>query len=516
MNLLTLSNVSKAYAGVPALTGVALTIAPGEIHALMGENGAGKSTLIKILAGVVAPDEAEIAIDGRAVTIDDPEAAFAHGLRFIHQELNTVPTLSVAENIFLGRSYPRRIGGLIDWRRLAAMAREALGRLGISHIDPRAGMGRLGTGDRMLVNISAAFLDTANADARLYVMDEPTAALTGAEAERLFSVLRAIRESGRSVIYVSHRLDEVMHLCDRVTVLRDGEAIATRPIAGTSQNDIIRMMIGRQVDQAYPHALAAPRDDAALAVRDLEGGAVGPLSFELRKGEIVGIAGLAGAGQSDVLKLLMRAEKVHRGTILIDGKAELPGGLAGAWRSRLAYVPRERRSEGLVLTRPIAENITLAHLGRFSRGGAFLARGREKAIATARGEEVRLKARGLRQLCYELSGGNQQKVVFARALSVEPKVLLLDEPTRGVDVGAKFDIYSLIRVWSARGMAVLVASSDFPELIGMCDRIMVMRAGKIATVLEAAGLSEEELLGHCYGAGAPRDAPGTSGREARQ
>ena len=499
MSPLSLASVSKAYAGVPALRAVSLAIAPGEIHALMGENGAGKSTLIRILAGVVVADTADIAIDGRPVTIDGPGDAFAHGLRFIHQELNVVPTLSVAENIFLGRSYPRRLGGLIDWSRLADAARQALGRLGISHIDPRTRMARLGVGDRMLVSISTAFLDSGAGTARLYVMDEPTAALTGEEAERLFTVLREIRKAGRSVLYVSHRLDEVMRLCDRVTVLRDGGVIATKAMAETSQDDIILMMIGRRVDEAYPPPLAAAADEIALAVRDLEGDGLAPLSFDLRKGEIVGIAGLAGAGQSEVLRLLAGADRARRGSVRLGASDGPPRGLAAAWRSGIAYVPRERRSEGLILTRPISDNITLPHLARFSHGGVFLARRQEQAAVRASGDDVRLKARGPRQLCRELSGGNQQKVVFAKALSGRPAVLLLDEPTRGVDVGAKFDIYALIREWSAKGMAVLIASSDFPELLGMCDRILVMRDGAIATVLDAKGLSEGALLGHCYG-----------------
>ncbi len=511
MSLLTLANVSKAYAGVPALRAVSLTIAPGEIHALMGENGAGKSTLIRILAGVVAADEAEIAIDGRRVVIDGPNAAFAQGLRFIHQELNVVPTLSVAENIFLGRPYPRRLGGLIDWDRLAAEARQALGRLGISHVDPRRKMGRLGVGDRMLVSISVAFLDSAGTAARAYVMDEPTAALTGEEAERLFAVLREVRRSGRSVLYVSHRLDEVIRLCDRVTVLRDGAVIATKAIAETSQEEIIRMMTGRKVEEAYPRSLAPAGSEVALAVRDLQGARLSPLSFALHKGEIVGIAGLAGAGQSDVLRLLIGADRARHGRVALGGREGRPHGLAAAWRAGLAYVPRERRSEGLVLSRGVAENITLPHLGRFSHGGVFLARRKERALAVKRGAEVRLKARGPRQLCYELSGGNQQKVVFAKALSGRPDVLLLDEPTRGVDVGAKFDIYSLIREWSAKGMAVLIASSDFPELLGLCDRIIVMRDGALAAILDADGLSEEALLNHCYG----REPSGTRTGERR-
>ncbi len=502
MALLSLSNVSKAYAGVPALRAVSLDLEGGEIHALVGENGAGKSTLIRILAGVTVADTAKIDIDGRRAAIDSPHAAFAHGLRFIHQELNVVPTLSVAENIFLGRAYPKTVGGLIDWRRLAAEARATLARLGIDHIDPRRKMARLGVGDRMLVCISAAFLDTAGAEARIYVMDEPTAALTGEEAERLFLVLREIRRSGRAVLYVSHRLDEVVALCDRVTVLRDGAVIATRPIAETNHDDIVRMMIGRQVDGAYPARLA-PVDTGhvALSVRDLAGDGLKPVSFDLHRGEVLGIAGLSGAGQSEVLRLLMGADRARHGQVSVVGQALRRRGLKAKWASRLAYVPRERRSEGLVLSRPIYENVTLPHLGAVSRGGVVLDRRRERALAASRGEDVRLKAVGPRQLCYQLSGGNQQKVVFAKALAGEPVVLLLDEPTRGVDVGAKFDIYSLVREWTARGMAVIMASSDFPELLGMCDRIMVMRDRALAAVLDTAGLTEEGLVAHCWGHG---------------
>ncbi len=503
MSLLSLSNVSKAYAGVPALRAVSLELSSGEIHALVGENGAGKSTLIRILAGVTNADEAEIAIDGRRVVIDSPHAAFAHGLRFIHQELNVVPTLSVAENIFLGRAYPKMLGGLIDWKRLAAAARTALARLGIDHIDPRHKMARLGVGDRMLVCISAALLETAGAEARIYVMDEPTAALTGEEAERLFKVLREIRRSGRAVLYVSHRLDEVVTLCDRVTVLRDGAVIATRPIAETTHDDIVRMMIGRQVDGAYPSPLA-PVDTAtiALSVRDLQGSGLKPVSFDLHGGEVLGVAGLSGAGQSALLRLLIGADRARAGRISVSGRVLGRHGLTATWASRLAYVPRERRSEGLVLTRPIYENISLPHLDSVSRRGVILNRRRERALARSRGEDVRLKAVGPRQLCYQLSGGNQQKVVFAKALAGEPAVLLLDEPTRGVDVGAKFDIYSLVREWTARGMAVIIASSDFPELLGMCDRIMVMRERALAAVLDTAGLTEEGLIAHCWGHGA--------------
>jgi ribose transport system ATP-binding protein len=470
MTLLSLKNVSKSYAGVPALRAANLTVGTGEIHALMGENGAGKSTLIKILAGVVAPDEAEIEFDGRPVAIDGPGTAHRLGLRFIHQEVNIVPALSVAENIFIGRRYPTRAGVLIDWGKLAATARDALTKLGITHIDPRVPMARLSLGDQMLVRISSAFLSEAGAPARLYVMDEPTAALTNEEAEQLFRVLREIRASGNAVLYVSHRLDEVMALCDRATVLRDGRTVDSGKLSDITHDDLVALMIGRRVEEAYPRAVAAPSDEFAF-----EGG-----GLHVRKGEILGLAGITGAGKSELLRALF-------------------GDPARSWKRGIAYVPRERRSEGLVLSRPIFENVTLPHLGRQSLGGAWLTPRSERAFSMRLGGDVKLKAAGVKQRVLELSGGNQQKVVFAKALGGNPKVLLLDEPTRGVDVGAKFDIYSIIREMTGKGMAVILVSSDLPELLGMCDRIAVMRHGAVAEIVSATGTSEEDLINRCYG-----------------
>jgi len=499
MSFLSLDNVAKAYAGVPALRRVTLTIEASEIHALMGENGAGKSTLIKILAGVVAPDAADIRIDGKPVDIGSPKEAHRLGFRFIHQEFNVVPALSVAENIFMGRRYPLRGGVLVNWRTLNATAREALEKLGITHIDPRQKMARLSPGDQMLVRISSAFLSEPDAPARLYVMDEPTAALTRDESERLFRVLRQIRADGGSVLYVSHRLDEVMALCDRATVMRDGATIDTGRMADITHDDLVALMIGRKAGEAYPAPGTAPTSALALEVRGLAAGRLQPTSFELKRGEILGIAGLSGAGQRELVRALFGDLPLRGGSALLDGKPYRPFSPAAAWKAGVAYVPRERRSEGLMLSRPIFENITLAQLKRQSLGGSFLTPRAEQRFATSLGADVRLRSTGPRQLAGQLSGGNQQKVVFAKALSGNPKLLLLDEPTRGVDVGAKFDIYTIIRDMTQKGMAVILVSSDLPELIGMCDRIAVMRDGAIAEIVTAEGLGEDDLLNRCYG-----------------
>ena len=505
MSLLVLQHVSKAYSGVPALKGVDLTVSPGEIHALMGENGAGKSTLIKILAGVIAPDSATIRMDGAPVVIDSPRTARRLGLRFIHQELNIVPTLSVAENILLGQRLPRRLGLFVDWKRLNRIAEEALKTLGITHIDPRRKMAELSLGDRMLVKISGALVSEPGTSARLYVMDEPTAALTREESERLFKVLGEIKRAGNSVLYVSHRLDEVMALCDRATVLRDGKAIDSGLLSAITHDDLVAMMIGRKVTEAYPPATSAPEPRTLFAAEGLAGTGIGPLSFKVQAGEVLGIAGLSGMGQPELLRLLVGDARAT-GRMELDGQLWAPKGPAEAWAGGLAAVPAERRSEGLVLSRPIFENITLPHLKHQSRGGLFLDRARETALGARLGDNVRLKAKNMLQLALELSGGNQQKVVFAKALNGSPKLLVLHEPTRGVDVGAKFDIYQIIRTLTARGMGVILVSSDLPELIGMADRIAILRHGHITDVVAAEGLGEEALLNLCYGRDAAKAA----------
>lgn len=493
--LLSATSVTKAYAGVPALSGASLVIAPGEIHALMGENGAGKSTLIKILAGVVVADTAEITVNGERVSIDSTKAAYRLGLRFIHQEFNVVPTLSVAENIFMGRRYPRRAGLLVDWKSLNREAQRALDRLGIDHIDPSQNLGELSLGDQMLVRISAALLD----DAKLYVMDEPTAALTRDESERLFRVLREIRASGSSVLYVSHRLDEIMALCDKATVLRDGRSIDSGALTNITHDDLISLMIGRKVEEAYPKATAQPRDTTVFAASGIATAGLNPVSLSLREGEVLGIAGLSGSGQAELTRAIFGDAKRTAGTMTLSGTPYTPSSPAAAWQSGVAYVPRERRAEGLVMRRPIFENITLAHLKRQSRAGTWLTPNREKRFAAELGANMRLKAVGPAQDVLELSGGNQQKVVFAKAVAGNPRLLLLEEPTRGVDVGAKFDIYSIVRELTAKGAAVILVSSDLPELIGISDRIAIMRQGAITTIVDAAGLREDDLINLCYG-----------------
>ncbi|MCK6577865.1 MAG: sugar ABC transporter ATP-binding protein [Anaerolineae bacterium] len=527
--LLSLSHASKSYGGSPALIDATLDLLPGEVHALVGENGAGKSTLIKILAGVVAPDHAEIAVGGAPAVFHNAADAFAHGLRFIHQELNIVPGLSVAENIFLSQPYPRRAGALVDWARLNAAARAALAALHIDHIDPRSKIARLNTGDQMLVKIAGAFAGSlqnggetggsAKDGANLFVMDEPTAALTGAEADRLFAVIARLKARGCAVLYVTHRLDEVFAIADRVTVMRDGRVVAVKPIHQTDSADLIRLMTGREISGVYPPRASPLSSAPLLRIHDLRTAHLAGAAFDLRAGEILGVAGLTGSGRSELLRALVGADRLSGGEITLNGSAapESAGAKGrdlhitaasrwnptAAWRSGIAYVPEERRTQGLILSRMIRDNVTLPHLSALSGGGVALQRGREEAAAARLGDAVRLKARDSRQTTRQLSGGNQQKVLFARALAGEAWVLLLDEPTRGVDIGAKYDIYAVIRDLSARGVGVVLASSDLAELVGMCDRVLILRERRQSALLDTTGLTQDALLTACYGPGDP-------------
>ncbi|MCC7321879.1 MAG: sugar ABC transporter ATP-binding protein [Rubellimicrobium sp.] len=491
---LELRAISRSYGPVQALRGVSLHLHPGEVHALMGENGAGKSTLIRVLAGLEQPDEGGITLDGRGLTLSRPEQAQALGLRFIHQEMQVVPGLSVAENMHLHLPFPRR-AGLIDWRALRARARAALGALGLDHIDPAVPMLRLALGDRMLCRIAATLI--GDQTPRFYVMDEPTAALTGAESGRLFAVIRDLRARGAGILYVSHRMAEVMALADRITVLRDGAHVSTRARAATDEAALIHDMTGRDLSDLFPPRAAAPPGEPVLRVRGLVAGPLRGIDLDLAPGEILGVAGLAGAGRGELLRAIMGAIP-RAGSVTIGGRALPAGSPAAAWRAGLAHIPRERRAEGLMMLRPIVENASLPHLAHLARGGLFLNRPAERRLLAERGAEVRLKAAGPQVPPVTLSGGNQQKVLFARAVGGAPRVLLLDEPTRGVDVGARHDLYRVIRALAGRGVAVILASSDLPEVIGLADRVAVLQGGQIAHCLPNDDLTEGALLALCY------------------
>lgn len=504
--LLQITGAHKAYHGIPALIDASLTLQPGEVHALIGENGAGKSTLIKLMAGVLSPDSITIRARGESVTFREARDAFNAGLRFIHQELNAVPTLSVAENIFLAQRYPSRAGIFVRWNQINRQASDVLAQLGVGHIDPQQIMARLSPGDQMLVKIASAFVgaDGSTDDERtasIYVMDEPTSALSTAEAARLFEVIDRLRARGCAILYVTHRLDEIFEIGDRVTIMRDGRVVDTVPIKDTTTADLIRLMTGRDLQQVYP-----PRDvdiqvgeRVLLDVQDLSTRAVHGASFQLKENEILGIAGLNGSGRTEFLRAIINADRVLSGTVTLNGSTLQARSPAEVWAHGIAYVPEERRSQGLVLSRSISDNITLPHLRHLARGNIFLNHRRERKISAEMSEAVRLKAEGMHQSVWQLSGGNQQKTVFARALARSPQVVLLDEPTRGVDVGAKFDIYTLIRKINGQGTGIIMVSSDLPELIGMCDRILIVRDGVLVHTVSAESLTEHELLTLCYG-----------------
>lgn len=494
--LLTVRHASKRYGGVPALIDVALDLFPGEVHALMGENGAGKSTLIRLLAGVTSADRLEIVVRERPMKMTSPQAVFAHGLRFIHQELNDIPQLSVAENIFLGQPYPRRAGMLVDWPKLNERAYAVLARLAVNHIPPTVKVARLSPGDRMLVKIASVMTGAAigGQNALIYVMDEPTAALSRLETERLFAVIASLKNNGAGILYVSHRMDEIFDIADRVTVMRDGRVIATTPTLETSPENIIHQMTGRALDQTYPERARARRESVLLDVRGLATHRLTDISFELYKGEILGVAGLGGAGRSELLRALMGIDRVSRGQVMLSGKRIRPRSPVAMWRGGLAFTPEERRAQGVFLSRSVRDNVALPH-----SSGIFLSRRREAQRAAQLGESVRLKSTGTHQRVRQLSGGNQQKVLFARAIAGDPKLLLLDEPTRGVDVGAKYDIYTLICEAADQGKGVLLVSSELGELIGLCDRILIMRHGHLAEIVTTDGLTQAQLLALCYG-----------------
>lgn len=494
---LEFSGLTKRYGAATVLSDVSLRLEPGRVHALMGENGAGKSTVIKLIAGVVRADALSLRKNGQAIALRTAADAAAAGFRIIHQELNLVPQLSVAENILLGQPIPNRFGFLVDWPELVRRAQAALHALGVMNIDVRQHAGSLSTGDRMLVKIAAALVGNEGEKAPcLYVLDEPTAALSEAEAEKVFAVIARLKAQGAAILYVSHRLTEVMRLCDDVTVLRNGVRVMSGALAQTTKESIILHMTGRDIADGFPPRLVPIGEGVVCRASVVTSRTLSAIDFTLRPGEILGVSGLTGAGQTDLLRLFLGLERPRVGHLTLNGTAA-PTSPAEAWAKGVAYVPQERRTQGLMMRMGARPNALLPHY-KGLRARLYKERARAKDLST----RIGLKSEGPEQSVWQLSGGNQQKVVFARALAATPSLLLLDEPTRGVDVGAKFEIYKLVRALSAQGCAILLSSTDLPELLGMCDRILVLQAGRQTGILDPTGLAPSDLL-HAFYATSP-------------
>ncbi len=485
--LLEARSLTKSFPGVRALKGVSLTVGRGEVVAVIGENGAGKSTLMKILAGVQTADTGEIRIDGVPAPLRSVEEALGLGIALIHQELNLAQNLDVAANVFLGRE-PRR-WGLIDTARLHREAGQFLQAVGLE-VAPDTRVGSLAIGQQQLVEIAKAL----STRARVLIMDEPTSSLSAGEAENLFRVIQDLRGRGVSIVYISHRLGEVSRLADRVVVLRDGENSGELARHEISHASMVRLMVGRDLSQFYPHQPHA-RSETVLEVDGLCTPAhpTDPLTFQIRAGEMVGLAGLVGAGRTEVLLALFGVQPAVGGTLTIDGKplrAETP---AEAIEAGLALVPEDRKREGVVLAMPVRENVSLASLRQDQRHG-FRDGAREASLSAEMIQSLRIKTPGDRQVVQFLSGGNQQKVVIGKWLALKPRVLLLDEPTRGIDIGAKQEIYRLMEELAAQGVAILFASSEMEEILGMSDRVLVMHEGRITGELARHQLSEEAIM----------------------
>jgi ribose transport system ATP-binding protein len=487
--LLTMRGIVKQFPGVRALDGVDLDVAAGEVHCLLGQNGAGKSTLIKVLAGAHRPDTGGIVWAGEPVSFGSPHAADAAGIATIYQELDLVPGLSVAENVVLGHE-PARLG-FTRPRDAEKVTRALLRRLGHPEIRPGRELGRLSAAGQQVVSMARALAR----DARLIVMDEPSAVLDPEEVRNLFRVIRELTADGVAVVYISHRLEEIREIGDRVTVLKDGRSVARNlPARTTPTADVIRLMTGRTIEYVFPERPATPPGDVVLEVEGLaRTGEFAGVSFTVRAGEVVGLAGLVGSGRSEIIETVYGARKGSAGTVRVRGKALRPGSVPAAVRAGMGLAPEERKSQGLLMAEPVYRNVSLPALARFARFG-FLGRAADLTDAGAVTARLDVRPADATRPVRTLSGGNQQKVVLARWLLQGCSVLLLDEPTRGVDVGARSEIYALIRRLSAEGAAIVLVSSEVPEVLGLADRVLVVREGRVVHAAPSAELDEGRVL----------------------
>jgi ribose transport system ATP-binding protein len=486
-SLLSLRGIGKSYAG-PVLSEVDLELRAGEVHALVGENGAGKSTLCRIIAGLARADDGSMALRGERYSPRSKADAEQCGIRMVLQELNLIGTLTVAENLFLNR-LPNR-GGWIDYALLHREAAALLARVGLDHIDPATPAGRLGIGHQQMIEIAAGLSQRCE----VLILDEPTAALTDLEIENLFRQIAQIKAAGSSVLYISHRMEEIRLISDRISVLRDGRLLATRETAGFPLDEIVRLMVGREVGETL-RVSPGPAGEVALQVEGLRAGtAVRGVSFEARRGEILGFAGLMGSGRTETMRAIFGADPRDAGEIRLFGKALGIRSPRDAVRQGMALLTENRKEQGLLLPLAVRANLTLNRLGAVSKALGWIMREKEAAEAASWAEQLGVRCASIEQSAAELSGGNQQKVVMARWLFRDCEILIFDEPTRGIDVGAKFEIYQLLTRLADRGKAVLVVSSDLRELMGLCDRIAVMSAGRIADTYRRGEWTQDKIM----------------------
>jgi rhamnose transport system ATP-binding protein len=499
--LLALSGVNKSFGAVAALRNVRLELYPGEAHGLVGENGAGKSTLVRILSGAHAPDTGHLTLDGQPLVLHGPADARAAGIAVIYQEPTLFPDLSVAENIFMGRQ-PLRSYRRIDRAAMRSRTTELFTRLGV-HLDPERPARGLSIADQQLVEIAKAL----SFDARVLVMDEPTAALSGVEVDRLFGVARSLRDHGAAVLFISHRFDEVFALCQRITVMRDGQWVSTDPAEDLTVDGLVRRMVGREISTLFPRPEAADTAAVGDPVLEVDGlttdGLFEDVGFAVRAGEIVALAGLVGAGRSEVARAVFGIDRYDSGEVRVGGRRLPPGRPDAAIAAGVALVPEDRRQQGLVMELSVERNVTLVRRWALSRLG-LLWPGAERRSARTWADRLQVKAGALNDDVSTLSGGNQQKVVLAKWLSTDPKVLIVDEPTRGIDVATKAEVHRLLSELAARGVAVLMVSSELPEVLGMADRVLVMHEGRLVADIPRERADEESVM---FAATASGDKP---------
>lgn len=490
--VLSLSGVTKTFPGVRALSDVSLKLYPGKVTALVGENGAGKSTVVKVLTGIYQPDEGDIRVDGKSVRFPTPQAAESAGVTAIHQETVLFDGLSVAENIFLGHAPKNRIG-FIDKGAMAAHAHDILSSIG-AKIDPGATLKDLGAANKHLVAIARAL----SIDASVAIMDEPTAALSQKEIEELYDLIEALKDQGKAILFISHKFDEIFRIADFYTVYRDGQMVGEGTMSEVSEPDLVKMMVGRDVSQIF-RARDHNIGNEILVVDNYDHPTeFAGIGFTLRRGEILGFYGLVGAGRSEFMQALFGITRPSSGTVTVDGVSVTIRSPADAVGSGIVYVPEDRAKQGAIGALPIFQNITLPSLARISRNG-FLKLAEEFKLAREYTERLDLRAASLDTDVVNLSGGNQQKVVIAKWLATQPKIIILDEPTKGIDIGSKAAVHEFMAELAAQGLAVIMVSSEIPEIIGMSDRVIVMREGRIAAELDGEGITPETLVGHAAG-----------------